>query len=109
MAPLISFSIASVVPVFPTALDLIYSDDLHNGWVLLLSSCSSQTITLAPSLAAVYAAYEPQGPPPTTTMSGLFSQFLPLVQCFYYISREVLKDSIYKRALYYPTFLEVLL
>ena len=27
----------------------------------------------------------------------------------YYNGREVLKDSIYKRALYYPTFLEVLL
>jgi hypothetical protein len=75
-----------------------------------VNSCSSQTVTLAPSLAAVYAAYEPQGPPPITTISGFCSKVLPLFTVLVcYNSREVLKDSIYKRALYYPTFLEVLL
>ena len=39
-------------------------------YILIISNSCTQTSTSAPSLAAVYAAYEPQGPPPTTTMSG---------------------------------------
>jgi hypothetical protein len=44
-------------------------------------------------------------------MSALFVTFLPrlFLNWFYYIAEEVLKDSIYKRAMYYPSFLEVLL
>ncbi len=50
-----------------------------------ISLCSSQTKTSAPSLAAVKAEYEPQGPPPTTMTSvfpftSLSSYVKPLIQ-----------------------------
>ena len=38
-----------------------------------ISGCSSKTVTLTPSLAKFRAAYEPTGPPPITTASGVDS------------------------------------
>jgi len=61
-----------------------------------------------PCLAAVYAEIEPQGPAPTTTISGVVFTFLPRLNADT-MGGEVLKDSIYKWAVYYSTFLEVLL
>ncbi len=70
--------------------------------------CSSQTRTLVPNFVAVYAETEPQGPAPTTTMSGVVIMSVPrLIGDI--MGGEVLKDSIYKRAVYYTNFLEVLL
>ena len=61
-----------------------------------------------PSFAAVYAEIDPQGPAPTTTMSGVVGMVLPRLNADT-MGGEVLKDSIYKWAVYYSTFLEVLL
>ena len=36
-----------------------------------ISECSSKTVTLTPSLAKFSAAYEPTGPPPIITASGV--------------------------------------
>ena len=70
--------------------------------------CSSQTNIFVSSLAAVYAETEPQGPAPTTMMSGFIFILVPLLNAVT-MGGEVLKDSIYKWAVYYSNFLEVLL